>query len=53
MNEKAKRRVRTSTVLLALVSLLLVLVWVDINAGYREITLSSCGRFSAAGERRA
>lgn len=49
MNEKAKRRVRTSTVLLALAALLLVLVWVDINAGYREITLSElwqilCGR---------
>ena len=49
MTEKTKRRSRTAGVLLILAVLLLVLIWVDINAGYQQITLTQlwqiiCGK---------
>ena len=40
MTEKTKRRSRTAGVLLILAVLLLVLIWLDINAGYQQITLT-------------
>lgn len=49
MTEKTKRRSRTAGVLLILAVLLLVLIWLDINAGYQQITLTQlwqiiCGK---------
>ena len=49
LTEKTKRRSRTAGVLLILAVLLLVLIWLDINAGYQQITLTQlwqiiCGK---------